>query len=64
MRQKLLRLDPRCFQVVFQAIFLSYGILILHWDAEWSHYLISIGGCLLFQWAADSFKANRFITFR
>ena len=49
MQQKLLRLDPRCFQVVFQAIFLSYGILILDWDAGWTHYLISIGGCLLFQ---------------
>src|SRR5688572_3718884 len=61
MRQQLLRLDPRCFQVVFQAIFLSYGILILDWDAGWRHYLISIGGCLLFQWASDSFKAKKFL---
>ena len=64
MQQKLLRLDPRYFQVIFQAIFLSYGILILDWDAEWSHYLISIGGCLLFQYAADSIKAKRFLQIR
>jgi len=63
MRQKMLRLDPRCFQVVFQAIFLSYGILILHWEGGWSHYLISISGCLLFQWTADSFKENRPLRF-
>ena len=63
MRQKMLRLDPRCFQVVFQVIFLSYGILILHWEGGWSHYLISIFGCLLFQWTADSFRENRLLRF-
>ena len=51
-------LDPRYFQVIFQAIFLAYGILFLHWSADWQHYLISIGGCLLFQYAADSIKAK------
>ncbi len=55
------RLDPRFFQVIFQAIFLSYGIFFLHWKAEWIHYCISIGGCLLFQYAADSIKAKRFL---
>ena len=54
-------LDPRYFQVVFQAIFLSYGILFLHWNADWQHYLISIGGCLFFQYAADSIKSKRFL---
>ena len=54
-------LDPRYFQVIFQAIFLSYGILFLHWNADWQHYAISIGGCLLFQYAADSIKAKRFL---
>ncbi|MFI5130890.1 MAG: DUF2330 domain-containing protein [Chitinophagales bacterium] len=62
MQQRLLRLDPRYFQVIFQAIFLSYGILILHWEADWQHYLISVGGCLVFQYAADSIKANRFLS--
>jgi hypothetical protein len=54
-------LDPRYFQVIFQAIFLSYGILFLNWNADWQHYIISIGGCLLFQYAADSIKAKRFL---
>src|SRR6187397_373843 len=54
-------LDPRYFQVIFQAIFLSYGILFLHWNADWQHYILSIGGCLLFQYAADSIKAKRFL---
>src|SRR6188768_603475 len=54
-------LDPRYFQVIFQAIFLSYGILFLHWNADWQHYIISIGGCLLFQYTADSIKAKRFL---
>lgn len=61
MQQKVLHFDPRRFQVVFQAIFLSYGILILNWDADWLHYFISAGGCLFFQYAADSFKAKRFL---
>ena len=54
-------LDPRYFQVIFQAVFLSYGILFLHWNADWQHYIISIGGCLLFQYTADSMKAKRFL---
>ena len=54
-------LDPRYFQVIFQAIFLSYGILFLHWNADWQHYIISIGGCLLFQYAADSIKTKRLL---
>jgi hypothetical protein len=54
-------LDPRYFQVVFQAIFLSYGILFLNWNADWQHYAISIGGCLFFQYAADSIKSKRLL---
>jgi hypothetical protein len=61
MQQKSLRLDPRYFQIIFQAIFLSYGILVLHWDADWQHYLLTIGGYLLFQYAADSIKSKRLL---
>ena len=61
MQRPVLNLDPRWFQVVFQAIFLSYGIFFLHWNADWLHYVISIGGCLLFQYSADSTKAKRFL---
>src|SRR5689334_2852794 len=61
MQQRSLRIDPRYFQVIFQAIFLSYGILLLHWEADWAHYLVSIGGCLLFQYTADSVKSKRLL---
>ena len=54
-------IDPRYFQVIFQVIFLSYGVFYLHWTADWIHYTISIGGCLLFQYVADSIKAKRFL---
>ena len=54
--------DPRWFQVIFQAIFLSYGIFFLHWNVDWLHYVISIGGCLLFQYTADSIKSKKFLT--
>ena len=54
-----LRLDPRYFQVIFQAIFLSYGLLVLDWKADWLHFVISIAGCLLFQYSADSILSRR-----
>jgi hypothetical protein len=63
MANKTLQVDPRAFQVIFQAIFLSYGILVLHWKPEWSHYIISIGCCLFFQYTADSIKAGRWLPF-
>lgn len=63
MQRSSFALDPRYFQVIFQAIFLTYGILFLHWNADWQHYVISIGGCLLFQYVADSIKARRFLRF-
>lgn len=38
--------DARYFQIIFQAIFLSYGIFYLHWTAEWwlfaSYFSVSI----------------------
>ncbi len=30
--------DARYFQIIFQTIFLSYGIMYLHWNAEWWLY--------------------------
>ena len=59
-----LSLDPRWFQVVFQMIFLTYGILFLHWNADWQHYLISISGCLLFNYSAESIRNNQFLPLR
>lgn len=61
MQQGTLRLDARYFQVIFQAIFLSYGLLILEWYADWTHYITTIVGCLLFQYTADSIKSKRLL---
>ncbi len=30
--------DARYFQIIFQTIFLSYGLLYLHWNADWWLY--------------------------
>lgn len=30
--------DARYFQIIFQAVFLSYGIFYLHWNGEWWLY--------------------------
>src|ERR1044071_5363228 len=62
MANKTLQVDPRAFQVIFQAIFLSYGILALNWTPDWSHYIIIIGGCLVFQYAADSIKTRKWLS--
>lgn len=56
-------IDPRYFQVIFQAVFLSYGIFFLNWNADWLHYVISIGGCLLFNYIAESVKRNQLLPF-
>ena len=56
MQQKSYALDPRYFQILFQLIFLTYGLLFLSWPADWQHYFISIGGCLVFNYLFESFK--------
>ncbi len=61
MRNKAFILDPRYFQVVFQCIFLSYGVLFLEWDSDWMHYILSITGCLFFNYAFESIKQQRFL---
>jgi hypothetical protein len=61
MQTRNFALDPRYFQVLFQAIFLSYGIFYLNWNADYLHYLISIGGCLLFNYFFESAKQKQFL---
>lgn len=41
--------DARYFQIIFQTIFLSYGILYLHWNAEWWLYGTYFGISILTQ---------------
>jgi hypothetical protein len=61
MQFKSITIDPRYFQVIFQCLFLSYGILYLDWNTNWIHYIFSIGGCLLFTYGFESVKQKRFI---
>ncbi len=46
--------DARYFQILFQSIFLSYGILFLHWNAAWwlysTYFTVSIATQLLFEY--------------
>lgn len=61
MQPQQIAIDPRWFQVIFQAIFLSYGIIFLDWKADWLHYTISITACLFFQYSIDSIKTGRLL---
>ena len=61
MQKQSFALDPRYFQVIFQAIFLNYGIFYLQWNAGWLHYTLSVGGCLFFQYSADSLYSKKFL---
>jgi len=61
MQQKTFALDPRYFQIVFQIIFLSYGILYLQWNADWMHYGISVVGCLFFNYVCESARQKKLL---
>lgn len=61
MQPKTLALDPRYFQVIFQLIFLTYGLVFLNWSADWLHYIISIGGCLFFNYLFECIKQKQLL---
>lgn len=61
MQQKTFALDPRYFQVLFQLVFLTYGLLFLSWSADWLHYAISFGGCLVFNYLFESGKQRQLL---
>jgi Na+-transporting NADH:ubiquinone oxidoreductase subunit NqrB len=46
--------DARYFQILFQTLFLSYGIYFLHWKAEWwlysTYFFVSIVTQLIFEY--------------
>lgn len=46
--------DARYFQIVFQCLLLGYGILFLHWNADWPLYITYILTCagtqFIFEW--------------
>jgi|JI10StandDraft_1071094.scaffolds.fasta_scaffold394863_2 Na+-transporting NADH:ubiquinone oxidoreductase subunit NqrB len=50
-----LQRDARHFQILFLGAFLLYGLLALHWDAEWQRYALILVTCfsvqaLFIQW--------------
>ncbi len=51
--------DARWFQVLFQAFFLSYGIIFLGWIPDAPHYIFSIGGCLVFSYSAEAIRRKK-----
>jgi enediyne biosynthesis protein E5 len=53
------RWDARYFQVLFQATFLTYGMVYLGWKAEWLHFVLYTGSALFFQWGFDSVKQKK-----
>jgi Na+-transporting NADH:ubiquinone oxidoreductase subunit NqrB len=61
MQNKTFASDPRYFQLLFQALFLSYGIISLGWDRDWVHYAVSICGCLIFNYAAESIRQKKWV---
>src|SRR5947207_10892216 len=61
MQPKSMSLDPRWFQILFQALFLAYGLFALHWVAAIGHYAVSIGGCLLATYAAECYRQKKLV---
>jgi hypothetical protein len=60
MKRRSICLDARWFQVFFQAFFLCYGLLFLHWVPDWTHYMTSVGGCLAFSYLSETIRRGEF----
>ncbi len=45
--------DARYFQLLFQGSFLAYGLIFLHWHAEWMLYATYFVGCVATQWLCE-----------
>ncbi|MFZ1529417.1 MAG: RnfABCDGE type electron transport complex subunit D [Ferruginibacter sp.] len=56
--------DARYFQVLFQSIFLGYGIYWLHWEAEWWLYATYLCTSFATQLLAEYFLGNKTIPYR
>lgn len=52
--------DARYFQMGFQVILLSYGLLNLHWSADWIHYTIYIVASLVLQLSIEYFTHKKY----
>ena len=56
-----LALDPRYFQIIFQVLFLSYGLIYLNWNAEYLHYLVCVLGCLFFNYLFECIRQKKWL---
>jgi hypothetical protein len=61
MKKMTFAVDPRYFQIIFQLLFLCYGILFLQWNADWLRYSVIIGGCFLFNYLAETIKQKKLL---
>jgi hypothetical protein len=61
MRKTLAAIDRRHFQIICLLSFLCYGLLFLHWHADWLLYIICICGCIFFNYAAEACKQNKWL---
>jgi enediyne biosynthesis protein E5 len=55
--------DARYFQIIFQGIFLCYGIIALHWSNQGIYYALYIVSCIAAQTCCEYFLGNKKITF-
>ncbi len=55
--------DARYFQLLFQSIFLSYGIFYLHWNADWWLYATYFGTSILTQILFEYFLGKKDISY-
>ncbi len=51
--------DPRYFQLLFQSIFLGYGIYFLGWNAEWWLYLTYFSVSIVTQFSFEFYKSRK-----
>src|ERR1043165_5132564 len=61
MKPASLKLDPRWFQILFQAIFIGYGLAVLHWVPSLVHYGVSIFGCFAATWVAECYRQRKLV---
>ncbi len=55
--------DARYFQLLFQSVFLSYGIFYLHWHADWWLYATYFGTSILTQILFEYFLGKKDISY-
>lgn len=54
------RWDARYFQMGFQLLLLSYGLMYLHWEVEWLIYFLYISSALLIQFGIEYYTNKKY----